>query len=523
MPLPPANSMFMIDPLSIEAEAVRARLMLAIADDEHLPALGIAVAKVIELASSSDEAVHDLAAYVLTDVALTQKILRVANTVQYRALGGGPVTTVSRAIFLLGFDTVKTVALALLVVEGLSQSRAQGVRRELAVALCASIVGREIARRSPYRDPEEASVAALFKNLGRVLVATHDPDSYKTIMTLIDGRTHTPVQAAIQVLGVNFDALSESVLKDWKIPDSIVFALGNPASGVLRPAKTRQEWLQQVASFSTAAATLILRSQAPADDAACRALLLRFGDALGVDEVRLAQLFNDVRAETRVLLAQIDEDAALSLDLEAAPDTVNGLPRELLLSASLVGIDDDKRHPSGKPVNASTLLMTGVQDVNDMIASGSYKLNELITLVLETLYRGMGFRFATVCLRDAKSESYKARVSLGERFAAVHSGFQFPVAGTRNVFHLALDNNADVVISDAQDVKVADLIPAWHRRLLPDARSFVILPLVVQRKPLGLFYADRNVRAEEGISTEETGVIRMLKSQVLTVLNARQP
>src|SRR6478672_10379252 len=82
---------------------VRAALLNKVCGDEDMFALGSSVARVVQMASSDDEGTHALAYYVLSDVALTQRILRLANTVRYRTASGTAVTTISRAISLLGF------------------------------------------------------------------------------------------------------------------------------------------------------------------------------------------------------------------------------------------------------------------------------------------------------------------------------------------------------------------------------------------------------------------------------------
>lgn len=523
----------------------RDRLLQKISAEADLPALGSSVSRVVQMTSSNDEAVRNLAHFILSDVALTQKILRIANTVTYRTASGTPVTTVSKAIFLLGFDTVKTCALAMLLVDGMSGKHAKSVRIELNHALCASIVGREMARRSHYKDAEEAAIAALFKNIGRVLVAAHDHDLYNEITHLVEKENRTPVQASMAVLGCSFELLAEAVLREWNIPETIVQALSPLPSGVLKPAKARQEWMQQVAAFSSAAARLIPGANGSGQDAGTNVLLNRFGNALGLDHSRLAQLFAGVAQETRVLASTtslvvpveehegdgeaasataLSEHDVAGADAQAAPDAEeSGLPRELLLDiledSQLLQVSE--RHSSGKPMNARDLLLAGVQDVTLMMASGRCKVNDLILLVLETLYSSMGFRFATLCLKDMQTHQFKARISVGEKDDERQAGFVFPIATARDLFHLALENDADLMISDATVPKIHNLLPSWHRTLLPDARSFIILPLVVQNKQLGLFYADRAQAAPEGVPSDETSLIKTLKGQVLTALNSR--
>jgi HD-like signal output (HDOD) protein len=523
----------------------RDRLLEKISAATDLPALGGSVSKVVQMTSSDDEAVRDLAHFILSDVALTQKILRIANSVSYRTASGTPVTTVSKAIFLLGFENVKTCALAMLLVDRMSGKQAKSVRSELAHALCASIVGREMARRSQYKDTEEAAIAALFKNIGRVLVAAHEHTHFARITQLVEAGKHTPAQASIQVLGCSFDAIGEAVLRGWNIPDSIVQALAPLPGGVLKPPKTRQEWMQQVAAFSAAAARLIPCMNDAGQEAAIKAVLIRFGGALALDQGRMTQLFASVAEEARVLAR--NSELAAPLEEESASEHAGstggaaaasgpgqaeaGAPEEDMadvLGDFLLQTAEDtqylqvtERHASGKPVNARDLLLAGVQDVTQMMSSGRCKVNDLILLVLETLYSSMGFRFAAVCLKDLQSGQFRARIALGEKNDTRQAGFTFTAASTRDLFHLALENDADLMISDARVPKIRDLLPGWHRALLPDARSIILLPLVVQKRQLGLFYADRVKPAPEGVPPDETALIKTLKGQVLGALNSR--
>jgi HD-like signal output (HDOD) protein len=510
----------------------RDRLLQRLIETGNLPALGSSVTRVVQLASSDGEAVHHLAHFILSDVALTQAILRISNTVYYRAASGTPVTTVSKAILLLGFDTIKTCALAMLLVEGMSGQHAQSVRNELGHALAASIIGRELARRSPFKDPEEAAVAALFKNIGRVLIAAYEHRLYSRINRLVEGGSHTSAQASMEVLGCGFDFLGKSVLQEWNIPDTIIQALLPLPVGVLKLPKGRQEWLQQVAAFSASAAALIPHLGEPELDVALNALLKRFGTALNLDREKLMQLLATATQETLVLADNAmlaTEDVPAYPSAAAAPPAASaagrGLPGELLLDCmqEAAPMQISARHSSGKPLNARDLLLAGVQDVTQILADGDCKVNDVLLLALETLYSGLGFRFATICLRDMQTAQFRARMAIGENNVARRAKFVFQAGSGDDLFHLALEKNADLMIADAGTPKVSELLPAWHRALLPDARSFIILPLVVNNQQIGLFYADRSRPAPEGMLQDEAALIKTLKGQVLAAMNKRLP
>jgi HD-like signal output (HDOD) protein len=514
----------------MDPRETRDALLRRMTDHGELPAMGKSVSEVVRMASSEGDSVRELASFLLNDVALTQKVLRLANTVFYRTASGAPVSTITRAIFMLGFETVKTSALAMLLVDGMKGRKGQHVRNELSFALCASVIGRAMARRTQFKDAEEAAVAALFKNIGRLVVAAHDHELYSEVAALSEAEGISPALASARVLGRSFDALAESVLRGWNIPESIVHSLSPLPSGALKPAKSRGEWMQQVAAFSASLATMLARGDEAGNLTQRKVLLTRFGAALNLNEETLTELLEEVADEAMALTSNSDIAFAEGAEEEAAPP--NPVPEAAAVPAVPDPLADFRmqdpaepsaadRYPSGKPVRARELLMAGAQAMSEMIASGAGELNDLMFLALETLYTGMGFRYATLCLRDVQSGLYKSRLALGAATPRLQRGFAYAAAGNKDLFFLSLQNNADLLISDASTMKIASLLPVWHRTMLPEARSFIILPIVVGGAPIGYFYADRDVTAPEGITPEETAVIKMIKGQVVARIAAR--
>lgn len=505
--------------------AARQLLLQKISQNEDLPALGRTVARVVQLTSSDDEAQSELTYFILSDVALTQKILRLANTVFYRTANSTPVTTISRAIFVLGFDLIKTSALAMLLVDRLlDREHAHSIQAELMQALYASVIGREMARKSPYQGGEEAAISALFKNLGRLLLAAYDHALYSKLVVMIEVGGLSATQASMQVLGCSLDMLAESVLQEWQMPHAIIRALAPLPGAVPKAAKNRQEWMQQVATFSAEAAHMLSRTAAAGAADRNATLLARYGEALNLDSDSLSQLLNVARSGINTLLESMQLEMA-SPPISAAPAraVAPALPDELRMVQMEVASDGQacSRYPSGKPFNASAQLLAGMQDVMQVMASGRGKVNQLILLAMETLYSSMGFEFAAICIKDQKSGQYRARMAMGNNHQVRQAGFAFPLETSGDIFHLALENDADLIIADATSSKIAVLLPDWHRTLLADTRSFIVLPLVVRGVPLGLFYADRTTLAPEGVTPEEAALIKALKGQVLAALQAR--
>jgi predicted transcriptional regulator len=165
--------------------------------------------------------------------------------------------------------------------------------------------------------------------------------------------------------------------------------------------------MQQVAELSEKVAPLVVETGNPEDPELKNKLLTRFGKALNLDKPKLDQLILDAKIETRALLINanlLDADRNKTICTEIARVEFNMPVDEDLLSELIIGHDETEntqiiqRYPSGKPYNASALLLTGVQDVSEIMAPCNYKLDSLIMLVLETYYNSLGFRFITLCL-----------------------------------------------------------------------------------------------------------------------------
>ncbi len=174
---------------------------------------------------------------------------------------------------MLGFDTVRTAALGMLLVDALDANRAGGVRSELEVSLCASLVGRNMVAllaagggdsgRASSLHSEEASVVALLKNIGPLLLATHEVESHKEIVAIVAKGRYNQEEAALAVLGCGYQALSQGVAQAWKLSSPLVTALAPQPPGVLKPAANRAELTAQLACFGIDCAHLAASATPP--------------------------------------------------------------------------------------------------------------------------------------------------------------------------------------------------------------------------------------------------------------------
>ncbi|MCZ7655607.1 MAG: HDOD domain-containing protein [Rhodocyclaceae bacterium] len=135
--------------------------------DQELPIFGRTAEQIRALTDSDKAAVSQLADAILCDPGMTAKLLRIGNSVIFNT-SGAQITTVSRAVVMIGFNQVRQVALSVAFVDALLRGPVrERVLREMARACHAAVQARWLAARRHDNQPEEVFIAALLYRLGR--------------------------------------------------------------------------------------------------------------------------------------------------------------------------------------------------------------------------------------------------------------------------------------------------------------------------------------------------------------------
>src|SRR5512139_1665983 len=148
-----------IDPGSEARQNALNILLRRMQTESDFPALSEAIGDINRIASSDREGVNELSNTILRDFALTNKLLKLVNAAFYSRVGGGSISTISRAVVILGFDTVRSIALSLILFENLeNKGHAQQLKEEFVKVLYAGMLAREMAGKAQVKDLEEAFI-----------------------------------------------------------------------------------------------------------------------------------------------------------------------------------------------------------------------------------------------------------------------------------------------------------------------------------------------------------------------------
>jgi serine/threonine protein kinase len=486
------------------------------------PALSESVVRIQRLAASDTESLRSLTDEILRDVSLTNKLLRMVNTAHFTAVAGGGISTVSRAVALVGFAGIRNMALSVLLLEHMGDKvHAAQLKEEFLRALMAGTLAGEL---SPLaRESEEAFLAAMFQNLGRLLTEYYFPEEAVQIRQQVarNDTTATREAASRRILGIGVEDLGLGVAKAWGLPESLQKALRVPMGDVPAHAvPAGVDRLRWVGRGANAMAEALLGSDGDAQTAALHAAADQYAQALGVPARKIVTATLESREQLRQLASAMGLQVAVGAPARRLLEATLPMGTEAG-TAALQSYDKTiiESHPGLAPPQVA--LSRGLADLRGALAANPLRLGEVLNLVLDTMHRALDFRWVVLCLRDPKTGQLVGRLGLGPGVADISPAFRIGLGSATHgdLFAALCTKGADLLIKDA--TAVVGHMPHWYRQRV-NAGSFMVMPLQVQGHCIGLIYADKMAAGSIVLHEGELAVLRALRDEAVAAFKRGQ-
>ncbi|HJW57661.1 MAG TPA: HDOD domain-containing protein [Burkholderiaceae bacterium] len=191
-----------------------------------LPSLPVVVMELLGSVDKENMDIKTLADKVSRDQALTAKTLRLANSSFY----GMPrkVTTISQAISILGFQSVRTLITAAAVtgnfpvIEQSTFNFRAFWRHALGSAICAKALARHANVNQEY-----AFMAGLLHDIGRLVLVTFFWKQYDAVVAYRNEHDCYLFEAEHEVLRIDHAMIGQSLAENWKFPEAMQWAVAN--------------------------------------------------------------------------------------------------------------------------------------------------------------------------------------------------------------------------------------------------------------------------------------------------------
>jgi diguanylate cyclase (GGDEF)-like protein len=195
-----------------------------------LPSVPAVAMRIIDLCEQDDVGVSEIASVLARDPALAAKLLRTANSALYSLRS--QVTTLDRAVSILGTNATLSLCLSFSLVETVRRSHSAGFnyliywRRSIITAATAEALSSSNHR----SDHDECFLAGLLQDIGMLVLNEIEHDAYGRIVLAAKGNHQKIAELEIEQFGTDHATIGGWLLDNWKLPEILRFSVATSHS-----------------------------------------------------------------------------------------------------------------------------------------------------------------------------------------------------------------------------------------------------------------------------------------------------
>jgi HD-like signal output (HDOD) protein len=441
-----------------------------------MPIFAQTAKKISVVSSLNQSSAAVLANAILQDALMTSKVLKMANSAFYMGgrrspLGGhNNVNTVTRAVMILGFDTIRAVCQTKAVVESLLQ----GTPRErltqiMACAFHAAVQARWLAEKTRDESPEEIFIAAFLYLLGEMAFWCFAGEELtQQLEQLLLLPENSRIRAEQDLLGFSFEQLTLALSKEWHLSPLLLDALESRQA--TNPRIKNILWGQKLART--------VQKGWPSTEV--RQLIDQVSDSLNLPQEIVAPLVHKNAAEAI--------RTAVSFGATQASRLIPVPPESSRLETQALETRDDPTpalHPD------PNLQLKILHELSSLMLEKKPDYGVFITLVLEGIFRAVSMDRVFFALRTPDRSRLEIKFQLGWHGVETPMAASFkPVLLNNNIFSEVMEKKAPLWIDEHSLTGVYHLITEDVISLI-GTTPFFIMPIVAHDKSIALIYADR--------------------------------
>jgi putative nucleotidyltransferase with HDIG domain len=206
--------------------AVQMQKVLESIDD--LKPLPVTVSRALQLLQEPDATINQIVAVLSKDQAIAARLLKLSNSAYY----GRPkaASTLHEAVMRLGFRRTKNLLFALSYssllsrrVAGYNMGDGELWQHSVAVAM----VAPRIAERVAYPAPDEAYIAGLLHDIGKLMLDQYFNINWEQLQASSEAYNLSLIDTEELLLGMNHAQVGGALAEKWELPACLVEAIAH--------------------------------------------------------------------------------------------------------------------------------------------------------------------------------------------------------------------------------------------------------------------------------------------------------
>ncbi len=452
---------------------------------EDMPIFARTAQIITGITSRDSSSFSEMARGILQDASLTSRVLKLSNSVYYNP-GRSSISTISRAVMLLGFDTVYGMCLSYsLVEETLKGTHRQRVIEEMTRSFHAAVQAKAFAIARKDKSPEEVFIAALLYRLGYIAFWCFAKDAADKLEAAMKEPGLTPAQAEQKVLGFRLQQLTKELGRGWNLGSLLDTALdagirATPRVSMIHLGHTLASTVEEHGWSDRKTAKVMARIaeflNMPLE------ATVKIVHMAAKDAVRVAANYGVPKSSRIIPMPSDEPEPAVELESEEEPMEEEGAGTEVVFEF---------------PEPNRTIQLQVLHELSSLLLEPRIDINFLFSALMEGIFRGVGMDRVLFALLTRDRSQLRGRSGLGWTKESTVRDFSAPTKPlSPNIFSYAMETHEPLWITDNPHPSIARLLTP-EVRSLSDSAPFFIMSLSPRGQSIGFIYADRQPSERE--------------------------
>ena len=466
----------------------------------QLPAMASTIKQVSQLLNTPNTKNSDFQQVIIRDPGFTLTLFRLFNSNKF-APREAP-STLSHIVALLGQGCLKEICRTTPVLETTPRAPfRQGLHNGYSQAAHAANYALSLGETIRDRNPVELAIAALFHELAEMLLWTHAREKMRRIDALKKRGINTE-SAALSVLNLNLNQLSQALAEQWKLPLLTIDALEPYGAfqirslGVMLCAKLANESGRSWASEATQDLIELMADYQAMDIDTTRS-------ALHCASINAARQLSDLPYSLSAY-GLIEHPIQANQQMGKRKTEVKNQALETAANRKPAAVKADsavRRKPqsrSTKNIKDEHLQKKLLPELKRIVADLE---------VTQILYASIASDRATM----------QVKILVGATKQSTLRKFKFSLK-EKNIFSLIMKKPQDFWVNEKNHAKCDPHIPNYLRPII--GNSFIASSIYIKGKPVGLIYCDKgkDLINSPKTFTQYQSIVRGLNDQLDSIV-----
>ncbi|NQY26179.1 MAG: HDOD domain-containing protein [Piscirickettsiaceae bacterium] len=447
--------------------------------DEDMPGFAGTVMGVTTAVNDQDTSAADVAQIILRDPSLTSRLLKMANSFFYNP-NGQEMSTVSRAVMILGFDKVRALTLSLVLVDSLSNGKhREKLTEEIAQSFHAAVQAQELAKKINCKKPENIFVATLLSRLGNMAFWAFAGDKADALLKLVEAGEMTEQKAEKEVLGFSLKELTQGLSQSW--------GLGDLLDDSLSDKKKNDPDIMLV----NLGGELAQASKSGWDSEETQRVIDEIAKKLDIKSDDVTEIAHTNAKQAKIITKMYGVTAASKQIPQAQYNLIDD-EEYTQGDEDLIDVSDIELQKQDVILYPEPDAQVQLSILNDIVQTieESPSINIILEMVLEGIHRGVGMDRSLFAILSKDRKTLICKYALGTDNEKLCEEFKIDVSLSSNIFHKVIKTKKVAHIS-ADPSKINGTLTRDVFKLLGPP-PYLIMPTIVRGKVIGMFLADRN-------------------------------